>query len=197
MAQTENNTIKNRLINSRTVFVVSILVITLTVIGVWWWGVGQHRSIYENSFISLSILSVFFFTFISVGLYRGIKMKDNIGDLSEQLKLSKIPDLSSHMWVEFFHFDGIIGILISIVVWLAVSIALVFFFWALGAVLWVGGVLFVAMLYWIFFRALRLVFKNSYHCKGNVFKSIAYALFYTFLYNSWMYAVTWVAQMIS
>jgi hypothetical protein len=48
---------------------------------------------------------------------------------------------------------------------------------------------FIAMLYWIFFRALRLVFKNSNKSKGDLIESVKWGLTYTTLYNFWIYGI--------
>ncbi|GAA4371648.1 hypothetical protein GCM10023186_00290 [Hymenobacter koreensis] len=55
--------------------------------------------------------------------------------------------------------------------------------------MWVVFLVFAAMLYWIFFRALRLVFRHSAECKGQLGKSIRYGLIYTLLYNGWLYSI--------
>jgi hypothetical protein len=70
-----------------------------------------------------------------------------------------------------------------------VTILIAVFLWLFGAVLWTGIIVFMAMLYWIFFRALRLVFKNSNKCKDNLTTSVAYGLGYTTLYNFWIYGI--------
>jgi len=63
-------------------------------------------------------------------------------------------------------------------------------------VVWVMLMIFLGMLYWVFFRALRLVFKNSVKCKGDFSKSVLLGLGYTLLYTSWMYGIVFVATII-
>jgi hypothetical protein len=70
-----------------------------------------------------------------------------------------------------------------------VAIFLAVFLWFFGQVLWMMLIAFTAMLYWIFFRALRLVFKNSNRSKGNLMESMRLGVLYTFLYNFWIYAI--------
>ncbi len=180
-----------KLVTSKTVFTVTIVVTVLTILSIWLFGLGQHRTIFENSILSTSILSVAFFLFLTIGLYKGIKLKDDIGKLTDRLKPSKIPNLAeAGQGADFIHVgDGIEGIILSIVLWVVVTILIGLFLWLFGAVLWTGIIVFIAMLYWIFFRALRLVFKNSNKCKGNLATSIAYGLGYTTLYNFWIYGI--------
>jgi hypothetical protein len=188
--------IDKKLVTSRTVFTVTIVVIVLTILSIWLFGLGQHRTIFENSILSTSILSVAFFLFLTVGLYKGIKLKDDLGKLTDKLKPSKIPNLAdAATGVDFIHVgDGIEGIILSIVLWVVVTILIALFFWLFGAVVWTGIIVFIAMLYWIFFRALRLVFKNSNKCKGDLATSIAYGLGYTTLYNFWIYGIILVTH---
>lgn len=189
----QNNitTAGRKLVTARTVFTVTIAVIVLTILGIWLLGLGQHRTIFENSILSTTILSVAFFLFLTVGLYKGIKLKDDLGNLTDQIKPSKIPNLAdASTGADFIHVgDGIEGMIVSLALWLVVTILIAAFFWLFGAVLWTGIIVFIAMLYWIFFRALRLVFKNSNKCKGNLTKSMAYGLGYTILYNFWIYGI--------
>lgn len=160
--------------------------------GIWLFGLGQHRTIFENSILSTSILSVAFFLFLTIGLYHGIKMKDDIGKITDKINLDHLPDLSSR--IDFPSEvpdlgDGIAGVIVGILAWILFSILLLLFIWIFGALVWTMVLVFIAMLYWIFFRALRLVFKNSNKCKGDLPTSLVYGLAYTTLYNFWIYGL--------
>lgn len=194
--QSNIKVVNNRLITSSTIFIVTIIVTVLTILGVWLFGLGQHRTIFENSILSTSILSVAFFLFLTVGLFKGIKLKDNIGKLTDKLKPVNIPDFSSAATgADFFSVgEGIGGVILGIVLWIVVTILITVFLWLFGAVVWTGIIVFIAMLYWIFFRALRLVLKNSNKTKGNLTTSIAYGLGYTILYNFWIYVTILTAH---
>ncbi len=156
----------------------------------------MHRSVFYNSMLSTTILSMAFFLFISIGLFKGIKLKDDLGKLTDKIQPSKFPDLTnSSFGGEFIHAgEGIGGILLSIVLWLLVSILLTGFIWLFGLVMWTLILVVMAMLYWVFFRALRLVFKSSNQCRGNFAKSVYLGLSYTLLYNSWIYIVAFISH---
>ena len=194
--QNDIKPIDKKLVTSKTVFTVTIVVTVLTILSIWLFGLGQHRTIFENSILSTSILSLAFFLFLTIGLYKGIKLKDDLGKITDRLKPSKIPNLADGATGgDFIHVgDGIEGIILSIILWVVVTILVALFFWLFGAVVWTGIIVFIAMLYWIFFRALRLVFKNSSKCKGNLTTSIAYGLGYTTLYNFWIYSIILVTH---
>lgn len=72
---------RRTVLNTKNAFIISIIVIISTVLSVWIYGFGEHQTVIENSFISTSILSVTFFLFITIGLYKGVKLKDNINSI--------------------------------------------------------------------------------------------------------------------
>lgn len=161
-------------------------------------GIYHHRSFYLNSLLSTSILSVIFLVFITAGLYNGWKLKDTLGNLLDKVNLWKIPD-SPTMNVSEFDPDiidsgGIEGCLISIAIWIIVGLFGSLILWLIGAVV-CGAILAVAaILYWIIFRAFRLIINNSAKCRGNLVKSAATALLFTVLYNCWIYAIIFGAH---
>ena len=179
-------------LTTKKIFIVSLLVAALTIIAVWLFRLGQHRSLFQNSILSTTILSVAFFLFLAIGLYKGIRLKENLGKITDRIKIDKRPDLSNG-----FEFpadfivagEGIAGIIIGIIIWLLFAVLLIVLVWFFSTVIWMMVLVFAAMLYWVFFRALRLVFKNANKCKNNLRLSIAYGLAYTILYNFWIYGI--------
>ncbi|SHE35830.1 hypothetical protein [Chryseobacterium takakiae] len=173
-------------------------IILLVIICVWISGQSSHRSLFQNSVISTSILGTAFLLFISLGLYYGLKLKDNIGHVLTKENIKKLSDKTPEIGSIDFDGpalgDGIGGIIVSIIAWIVISIVLVFLLYFLGIFFWVVVLLFTAMLYWIFFRALRLVFKNSKYCRGNLAKSLGLGLFYSFLYLSWIYGIIFLVN---
>jgi hypothetical protein len=124
--------IGKRFVTSKTIFTVTLVVIALTVLSIWLFGLGQHRTIFENSLLSTSILYITFFLFLTIGLYKGIKLKDNIGKITDRIKIDKIPDLSSGIELPLDIpgvGEGIAGIIIGILAWLLFSILLLLFVW--------------------------------------------------------------------
>jgi hypothetical protein len=176
-------------------------IILLVIICVWISGQSSHRSLFQNSVISTSILGTAFLLFISLGLYYGLKLKDNIGHVLTKENIKKLSDKTPE--IGSFDFDGpalgdgIGGIIVSIIAWIVISIVLVFLLYFLGIFFWVVVLLFTAMLYWIFFRALRLVFKNSKYCRGNLAKSLGFGVFYSFLYLSWIYGIIYLVNYLN
>ena len=190
------------LINSKTVFFSTLIVVpTLTLI-VYLNGVNQHRTLYLNSLLSTSILSVVFFIFIFIGLFKGWKLKDNLGNIIDNFnklkkpKIEGLDGLSSIDIVGDMGDDAGIGCLFSIISWLIIGIFGAVILWFFGAVFWAIILTIAALLYWIIFRAFRLIFRNGYICKGNALKSIGLSVLFTFLYNCWIYAIIFGAHFL-
>ncbi|WP_299180357.1 hypothetical protein [uncultured Aquimarina sp.] len=185
-------------ITTKGIFYITLLVIVITILQVWQFGLEKERTIIENSVLSTTIISVIFFLFITIGLYYGVKLKDNLGKMTDRL------DYNREGVSDFFNIDadipdvgdGCEGIVLSILLWILITILIGVFLWLFGGVLWSVLITFLAMLYWIFFRALRLVFKKSPVCKGNLPKSIRYGISYTVLYNFWIYIIILIAEFI-
>ena len=187
---------KRTLINTKNIFIISILTITITILSVWFYGIGKHKTVIENSLISTSIISIAFFLFISISLYNGTKLKDNVGKITDKINSKKLNFLKDLTPTDFSGLElganiaeGIGGIIMTIILWIIVTIVLSFVFYALGTIIWFSILAFLGMLYWIFFRALRLIFKKSAECSGNFKLSIFYGILYTFLYNFWIYGI--------
>ena len=186
---------KRILIDSKKIFTISLIIIAITVLCVWFYGIGKHKTIIENSLISTSILSIAFFLFITISLYNGTKLKDSLGQLTDTFDSKKLNFLKEmngdsgfgHSLPEIG--EGIGGIIASIILWILATIIISYLFFALGAIIWMSILIFLAMLYWIFFRALRLIFKKSSECSGNIERSVFYGIIYTFLYNFWIYGI--------
>ncbi|MCC6371508.1 MAG: hypothetical protein IT236_10935 [Bacteroidia bacterium] len=196
-----------RIISSKWLFIVSVIVALVIILAVWLLGLGQHHSLFHNSVLSTSLLSIAFFLFISIGLYRGWKLKDELGKITDKISLSTFkPQLfkkkeasrTSSDSYDWFHllelFDESILVFIA---WLVIAAVFVLLILILSGVLWSLILVFAAMLYWIFFRALRMVFKQSGACRGNLNGSLTYALVYTLLYNFWIYAIIFISHYMS
>ncbi|MBK8551246.1 MAG: hypothetical protein IPL53_09375 [Ignavibacteria bacterium] len=149
----------------------------------------------EDLLILIPILALLLFIFLTIGLFHGIKLKDDIGAITDKIKsYKKIHPLDIHTGGPDFEASGIGELIVGLLLWLVVSFILAYLFWITGAILWILFLLIAASLYWIFFRALRLVFLKSRICRGNLIKSAAYGFLYTFLYTSWIYAIIYTVQ---
>jgi nucleoside permease NupC len=170
-------------ITTKVLFATSLVILSLTVLFVWLFGLGSHRTLFENSFISTWILTTLLFQFLFVGLYKGYKLKENIGDIAEKPKFESLgtdfdfASLTASSELEAIFY---LIILIPVIIVLILNIAVFF----LAAIL-----LFIAILYWVFYRAIKFSFKQSPKCKGNILKSLVYSFIFTLTYSIWFYAI--------
>lgn len=178
-----------RLITSKPIFVLAILLFVLITVAVWLSGVSIHRSLFKNAIITTSILSGISFIFFSFALFQGFKLKDNLGTITSKTNwdiFSGMPDIG---FGKGFHLSGdsffeVIG---AIIIGILSILFLLLILWLFGSLVWVFIVFIIAALYWIFFRAIRFVLRHGRHCKGNFFRSVGYGFAYTVLYSFTFY----------
>lgn len=170
------------------------------ILSVWISGNNSHHTLFQNSILSISILAIVFFLFVSISLYRGVGLRDNLGKIfikeNFNKRMKSTSDLSPTTDVPLVDAEGIGGIILSILAWIVFTIAIAFLMYFIGVFFWSALLLLLATLYWIYFRALKLIFKNSKHCKGNLFKSLGFGIFYSGLYVSWIYGIIFLLKYI-
>lgn len=163
----------------------------------WLQGLHLERSILRNSFFSTAILASFLFVFMSVGLYRGFKLKDDLGEITDTFSIDANPLDAS--WVPDNPFDasigdGIEGAIASVIIWILATFIIGVLLFLFSNFIWFSILLLLAILYWIFFRGLRLVFKKSPLCQGDFVMSLKYAFVYTSLSTLWLVVVLFVVE---
>jgi len=189
---------KTSYLSGKSVFTVSLIVIGLTALTVYLSGIHFHRSLTTNFYLSLGIIGLCLFLFITYGLYQGVAVIDDFSK-SKALEVQpfqapsgewpSIPGLPS-IGLE----EGIGGLVAAILFWVAFSIAifLLLLFWEV--VFWYSLILILSMLYWVFFRALKFVFNKTVETKGNLEWSVLYALGYSSLYTGWMFGLVYLVE---
>lgn len=184
-------------LKGKSVFIVSLLVTSITILTVYLTGINFNRSMTSNLYISLSIIASVLFIFITYGLYQGIGLIDDFpkfkwfklrGFMTKTSPTFDLPNVDVG--------DGIAGIILSILLWLGMSILFIVLLLLFEVVFWFSIFILLAMLYWIFFRALKLVFSTSKKTKGNLEKSLFYAFNYTLLYSGWLFAITYLTTLL-
>lgn len=185
-----------KIYKGKTLFIISLLVIGVTFLTVWLTGINYNRGITSNLYLSLSIIGLILFAFMAYGLYKGVGLKDDF----PRYKSYKTGDILNYSTPGSFSTpdtdvgEGIAGILVSILLWIVMSIAVILAIILLEAIFWFSLFIIMMMLYWIFFRALKLVFNKSGRTAGDIFSSISYSLTYTVLYLGWIFGIVYLAQ---
>ncbi len=156
---------------------------SLTILFVWLFGLGNHHTLFQNTFTSTWIISTILFQFLFFGLYKGFKMKEDLGKVVEMPKFESVgSELSGFVTDGISEIEAVFIFILLIPVIIAFIINFAVFFWA--AIL-----IFIAVFYWIFYRAIKFSFKQSLVCKGNIVKSVLYSLVFTIIYTSWFFTI--------
>lgn len=187
---------KQQYLKGKSVFIVSLLVIAVTVLTVYFTGVNYNRSLTVNLYASLAIIGTALFLFMAYGLYKGVDVVDDFpnfrGFKSGDFYSGHVPfdaDIPSSDIG-----DGWEGIVVSIFMWIAMTILLFVLLIILEVVFWVSLFVILMMLYWLFFRALKLVFSKSKDTQGDIGISALYAFGYTALYVGWIFGIVYLSE---
>ncbi len=186
-------------LRGKSVFTVSLLVIGITILTVYLTGINYNRTITSNLYISLSIIGTSLFLFMTYGLYKGISLRNdfpkfknfktgNIISSAGEFPNWDMPDIESD--------DFISGLIISILLWIGMTIIFFFLLIILEAVFWISIFIILGMLYWLFFRALKLVFSKFKETKGKLGISVLYSLSYSVLYLSWVFGIVYLTEIL-
>ncbi len=188
---------KQTYLKGKSVFQVSLLVIGITIVTVYLTGENYNRTLTSNFYLSLSIIGGALFLFMTYGLYKGVGLTDDFpkfknfttGDLvADKGTILDFPSLEVG--------DGIGGIIMSVLLWIGMTILVFVLLILLEAVFWVSVFIILAMLYWVFFRALKFVFSKSKETKNRVGISVIYSLAYSVLYLGWIFGIVYLTQII-
>ncbi|MEM9299193.1 MAG: hypothetical protein AAGA64_12500 [Bacteroidota bacterium] len=182
-------------IKGKTVFIVALLTIGLTFITVYLTGVNFNRSLSTNLYISLGIIAIVFFSFLSFSLFYGTKLINDYPKF-KSYQPGVILDGTNLPSFGFDGGDGIGGILVSVLVWIAMAILMVILLLVFEALFWLSLFIIFASLYWLFIRALKLVFNEVHATKGNLLSSILIAGKYTVLYTGWFFLIAFAVQLL-
>ncbi len=189
--------IKQPYFKGKSVFIVSLIVIVVTILTVYFTGINYNRSITNNFYISLVILATALFSFVTYGLYMGIDLIDNFPKIKSFKPKAILSESSPSIDTPFVEVgDGIGGIIVSIVLWIVMSIVFVLLLALLEVVFWFSLFIILGMLYWLFFRALKLVFNKSNETKGSIQRAIFYALSYTTMYVGWLFGIVYLVEVL-
>ncbi len=152
--------------------------------------------------MTVGVIAGGLFVFLAAGLYWGVRVRredlqapkglswGDAADLSISADPTDAIDCTPHVD------GGLIGIVLSILLWIVVLFFVTGLWLVLVNFLWIGiGALFVGV-FWVFNRALRQVFARSRVCRHRLLPSLGYAAFYTFAYAGWLVLVLFAAQAV-
>ncbi len=134
---------------------------------------------------------------MTYGLFTGIGLIDNFPKFREFKRGDIIGTTSPTFDTPSIDAgDGIGGLILSILLWIGMTILIIVLLMVLEAIFWFSLFIIIAMLYWIFFRALKFVFSKSKDTKGDIGISAVYSLTYTLLYIGWIFGIVYLTQIM-
>ena len=186
----------NLTLRGKTVFIIALITIGLTFLTVYLTGINFNRSLTSNLYISLGIIAGTLFVFLTVTLYKGTRLIDNYPRFQNYepgaiFHGTSIPEFGGGEVG-----DGIAGILLSILLWIATAIVIVVLLLVFEAIFWLSLFIIFASLYWIFIRALRVVFYKARRTRGDFSASLVNALTYTVLYTGWLFGIAVIVDLL-
>lgn len=192
------------LLKGTTLFNLSILVIFIVTIAVWISGYDLHRTILDNAVFSMFILSLLFFSFLSIGLYLGVGIEDDYiksNEIQPQGGMADVfssTDGSTHydFPIGDFASDGIEGIVIGILLWLGIMLLSILFIVFFEYIFLASILAISANLYWVFFRATKMVFRYARWTKNNLKRSMWIGIKYSIMYAGWICAILWISKLV-
>ena len=190
---------KQTYLKGKSVFIVSLLVIGITFLTVYLTGENYNRTVSSNLYLSLSIIGTVLFLFMTYGLYKGVGLTDNFPKFQNFKTGEFIPssgEIPDWDMPSIDTDDGIGGLIISILLWIGMTILIFVLLILLEAVFWMSIFIILAMLYWVFFRALRFVFSKSNDTKGDIGISAIYSFGYTTLYLGWIFGIVYLTEIL-
>lgn len=189
--------IKQKYVKGKSVFIIFLLVIGITILTVYLTGINYNRSLTSNFYLSLGIIATVLFLFMAYGLYIGIGIIDNFPTFRNFKRGEIISNASPPFDIPSITVeDGVGGLILSVLLWIAMTVLILILLVVLEAVFWFSLFIIMAMLYWIFFRALKFVFIKSKDTQGDIGISAMYSLTYTLLYVGWIFGIVYLTEVI-
>ncbi|MFK7970417.1 MAG: hypothetical protein AB8F95_08625 [Bacteroidia bacterium] len=185
---------KETYLKGQSIFIVSLIVIALVTLTVYFTGIHVGRTVTTNFYMSLGIVGSCLFFFMTFGLYRGVKLVDNFPDFKKYEMGDLVSSSGSVPELPIPDGGGLGEFLVGIVMWIVMTIAVFVMLIVFEFVLWMSLFVLILMLYWVFFRALKYVFSKKDDTRGKLGLSALYALSYTILYTGWMFGVVYMAE---
>ena len=181
------------ILKGKVIFITAILTTALTTLIIHITGLEVNRPLGSNLFLSLGIISIVLFLFLTITLFKGTKLindypKFKSYEIGTIMQSPELPDIGLDVG------EGPGGIILSIILWVAMAVLLVLLVIFFEAIVWMSVFVLFAAIYWVFIRALRLVYYKGRKAQGDFKASIFIALIYTLLYSGWLYGIALIAK---
>lgn len=184
-------------LKGKSIFIVSLIVVGITIFTVFLTGSHYHRTISSNLYLSLTIIATALLLFMTYGLYKGVGLIDDFPKTKSFETGNVLAHSQDGLGLPSLEVgEGLGGLLLSILLWIVMSVLFAILLIVLEFIFWVSLFLIIAMLYWVFFRALKFVFSKSKETKDNLGISAVYGFTYTALYTGWIFGIIFIAEIL-
>ena len=184
------------ILKGRTVFIIALITIGLTFLTVYLTGINYNRSLTSNFYISLGVIATTLLIFLIYTLYKGTKLIDNYPKFQNYEPGTIFHGTNMPEFGGIDAGDGIGGIVLSILFWIAMAILMIVLLLVFEAIFWLSLFIIFASLYWIFVRALKVVFYKARRTRGDLSASVFNALVYTALYTGWLFGIALIVDLL-
>jgi hypothetical protein len=159
------------------------------------------NSIWTRLELIATIVSFFIFAFLFLVLYQGVRFDKNERYELQWVKRPEgfLDSISEMQFGTFSHSADdlagfLIGIILDVIITIMLGIVIALLFW-LGINLIVGAITAVTIpLYFLFRRSIRYIVVRGRMCRGQIGKSLWYALRYTVINTIWFYMILFIGQ---
>lgn len=156
---------------------------SLTILFVWLFSLGKHKTLFENTITSSWILTTVLFQFLFIALFKGFKLKEDVGVIWKKIPFEKDNTGFSFTGISAdSELEAIFYLIFAIPFIIVLILNATIFVWS-------SILIFIAILYWVFYRAIKFALRKSLICKDNIFKSVLYSSLFTFIYSAWFYLI--------
>ena len=177
-----------RQISSKLIFVVTIIITALTCFFLINFELGRHQTLFKITFSTAWTLATIFYVFVFYGLYYGIKLKEDVGKILKKPKLEPVESILGSTGVSP---SSTIEAIIYLIILIPAIVILILNF---AVIIWTAILFFVAILYIIFYRGLKFIFKKSPICKNNLTNSFLYSSIFTLTYCAWFFIIIYIVD---
>lgn len=186
----------------KLLFQIMITIFLIIIISTLFWGLGKEKTLIQISLYSVTFIDLCMLIYLFIGLYSGEDFDES--DEHSPGNTNMVPWKISNVLKKynsstpipldgFFNSanfsDGIEGCLVQILLWIVISIVIFVAIYFLGDILIAAYIIFSNALYWIFWRASRIVFAYGSITRGSILKSLGIATACTALYSSWIFGI--------
>jgi hypothetical protein len=184
----------------KLLFQIMITIFLIIIISTLFWGLGKEKTLIQISLYSVTFIDLCMLIYLFIGLYSGEDFDESDEHSPDNMNTVpwKIPNKwkgnNSSIPIDTFFgsadfSDGIEGCLVQILLWIVISIVIFVAIYFLGDILIAAYIIFSNALYWIFWRASRIVFAYGSITRGSILKSLGIATACTALYSSWIFGI--------